>query len=38
MVVVPEKVAGANQKWKTIMQTATAISSIGTSAAIAAKF
>jgi protein involved in polysaccharide export with SLBB domain len=38
MVVVPEKVEGQNQKWKTIMQTATTISSIGTSAAIAARF
>ena len=38
MVVVPEKAVGQNQKWKTIMQTATTISSIGTSAAIAAKF
>jgi polysaccharide biosynthesis/export protein len=38
MVVVPEKAAGQNQKWKTLVQTATTISSIGTSAAIAAKF
>lgn len=38
MVVVPEKAVGQNQKWKTIMQTATTISSIGTSAAIAARF
>jgi polysaccharide biosynthesis/export protein len=38
MVVVPEKATGQNQKWKTIMQTAITISSIGTSAAIAAKF
>ena len=38
MVVVPEKVVGQNQKWKTLMQTATTISSIGTSAAIAARF
>jgi hypothetical protein len=38
MVVVPEKATGQNQKWKTIMQTATTVSAIGTSAAIAAKF
>ena len=38
MVVVPEKAVGQNQKWKTIMQAATTISSIGTSAAIAARF
>jgi len=38
MVVVPEKATGQNQKWKTLIQTATTISSIGTSAAIAAKF
>jgi protein involved in polysaccharide export with SLBB domain len=38
MVVVPEKAVGQNQKWKTIMQTAATISSIGTSAAIAARF
>jgi len=38
MVVVPEKAVGQSQKWKTIMQTVTTISSIGTSAAIAAKF
>ena len=38
MVVVPEKATGQNPKWKTLMQTATTISSIGTSAAIAAKF
>jgi polysaccharide biosynthesis/export protein len=38
LVVVPEKAAGQNQKWKTLMQTATTISSIGTSAAIAARF
>jgi protein involved in polysaccharide export with SLBB domain len=38
MVVVPEKATGPNQKWKTLMQTAMTISSIGTSAAIAAKF
>ena len=38
MVVVPEEAAGQSQKWKTLMQTVTTISSIGTSAAIAAKF
>ena len=38
MVVVPEKATGQNQRWKTIMQTATTLSSIGTSAAIAARF
>jgi protein involved in polysaccharide export with SLBB domain len=38
MVVVPEKAVGQNQKWKAIMQTATTISAIGTSAAIAVKF
>jgi len=38
MVVVPEKATGQNPKWKTLMQTVTTISSIGTSAAIAAKF
>jgi protein involved in polysaccharide export with SLBB domain len=38
MVVVPEEGTGPNQKWKTLMQTVTTISSIGTSAAIAAKF
>ena len=38
MVVVPEKATGQNPKWKTLMQTAATISSIGTSAAIAAKF
>lgn len=38
MIVVPEKTVGQNQKWKTIMQTATTISAIGTSAAIAARF
>jgi polysaccharide biosynthesis/export protein len=38
MVVVPEKAVGQNQKWKTIMQAATTLSSIGTSAAIAARF
>jgi protein involved in polysaccharide export with SLBB domain len=38
MVVVPEEAVGQNQKWKTLMQTVTTISSIGTSAAIAAKF
>jgi protein involved in polysaccharide export with SLBB domain len=38
MVVVPEQATGPNQKWKTLMQTVTTLSSIGTSAAIAAKF
>jgi protein involved in polysaccharide export with SLBB domain len=38
MVVVPEKATGQNPKWRALMQTATTISSIGTSAAIAAKF
>ena len=38
MVVVPEKALGQTQKWKAIMQTATTVSAIGTSAAIAAKF
>jgi protein involved in polysaccharide export with SLBB domain len=38
MVVVPEKATGQNQKWKTLMQTATTVSAIGTSAAIAARF
>ena len=38
MVVVPEKATGQNPKWKALMQTATTLSSIGTSAAIAAKF
>lgn len=38
MVVVPEKATGQNQKWKTIMETATTVSSVATSAAIAAKF
>jgi polysaccharide export outer membrane protein len=38
MVVVPEKAVGQNPRWKTIMQAATTVSSIGTSAAIAAKF
>ena len=38
MVVVPEKATGQNQKWKTIMQTATTVSSVATSAAIAVKF
>jgi protein involved in polysaccharide export with SLBB domain len=38
MVVVPEEAVGQSQKWKTLMQTVTTISSIGTSAAIAAKF
>jgi len=38
MVVVPEKAVGQNQRWKSILQAATTVSSIGTSAAIAAKF
>jgi protein involved in polysaccharide export with SLBB domain len=38
MVVVPEKATGQNTKWKAIMQTATTVSSVATSAAIAAKF
>jgi polysaccharide biosynthesis/export protein len=38
MVVVPEKATGQNTKWKAIMQTATTVSSMATSAAIAAKF
>ncbi len=38
MVVVPEKATGQNQKWKTLMETATAVSSVATSAAIAVKF
>jgi protein involved in polysaccharide export with SLBB domain len=38
MVIVPEQATGPNQKWKTLMQTVTTLSSIGTSAAIAAKF
>jgi protein involved in polysaccharide export with SLBB domain len=38
MVVVPEKATGQNQKWKAIMETATTVSSVATSAAIAAKF
>ena len=38
MVVVPEKATGQNPKWKALMQTVTTVSSIGTSAAIAAKF
>jgi protein involved in polysaccharide export with SLBB domain len=38
MVVVPEEAVGQSRKWKTLMQTMTTISSIGTSAAIAAKF
>ena len=38
MVVAPEEAVGQSQKWKTLMQTVTTISSIGTSAAIAAKF
>ena len=38
MVVVPEKATGQNQKWKAIMETATTVSSVATSAAIAVKF
>lgn len=38
MVVVPEKALSPNSRWKTIMQTALTVSSIATSAAIAAKF
>jgi polysaccharide biosynthesis/export protein len=38
MVVVPEKATGQNQKWKTIMATATTVSSVATSAILAAKF
>jgi polysaccharide export outer membrane protein len=38
MVVVPEKATGQNQKWKTIMETATFASSAATSAILAAKF
>jgi polysaccharide biosynthesis/export protein len=38
MVVVPEKAAGTSMRWKTIMQTATTVSSMATSAAIAARF
>lgn len=38
MVVVPEKATGQNAKWKTIMETATTVSGVATSAAIAAKF
>jgi len=38
MVVVPEKAAGTNMRWKTVMQTAMTVSSVATSAAIAAKF
>ena len=33
MVVVPEKATGQNQKWKTLMETATTVSSVATSAA-----
>lgn len=38
MVVVPEKATGQNTKWKAIMETAATVSSVATSAAIAAKF
>ncbi|MFZ0819297.1 MAG: SLBB domain-containing protein [Candidatus Acidiferrales bacterium] len=38
MVVVPEKALSANRRWNTVMQTALTVSSIATSAAIAAKF
>ena len=38
MVVVPEKATGQNQAWKTLMQTATTVSSVATSAILAAKF
>jgi polysaccharide export outer membrane protein len=38
MVVVPEKATGQNQTWKTLMQTATTVSSVATSAILAAKF
>jgi polysaccharide biosynthesis/export protein len=38
MVVVPEKAAGLNQKWKTLMATAMTVSSVATSAILAAKF
>ena len=38
MVVVPEKATGQNQKWKTLMATATTVSSMATSAILAAKF
>ena len=38
MVVVPEKATGQNQKWKTLMATATTVSSVATSAILAAKF
>ncbi len=37
-VVVPERALGPNSKWKTVLQTATTVSSIATSAAIAARF
>jgi hypothetical protein len=38
MVVVPDKALGPNSRWKTVLQTAQTVSSIATSAAIAAKF
>jgi protein involved in polysaccharide export with SLBB domain len=38
MVVVPEKATGQNQRWKTLMATATTASSVATSAILAAKF
>ena len=38
MVVVPEKAAGQSQKWKTLMATAATVSSVATSAILAAKF
>jgi polysaccharide export outer membrane protein len=38
MVVVPEKALSPNRRWNTVLQTALTISSIATSAAIAAKF
>ena len=37
-VVVPEKALGPNSRWKTVLQTAQTVSSIATSAAIAARF
>jgi len=38
MVVVPEKALSPNRRWNTVLQTALTVSSIATSAAIAAKF
>ena len=38
IVVVPEKATGQNQKWKTLMATAATVSSVATSAILAAKF